>query len=207
VAVVALCAGWSAITFLAPGSALEQVAEASLAGLAAAFALVTLSLQRRRRRKVVDSTFLFWRTAMAALIAAAVLGLVRVIFEPGELVARIEFLLGILMIGGVFTALINGMLYKIVPFISWLHLQRVLPAPPSMNQLIPERMMRGQFRLYLSALGLLVAAAIFPALALPAGLLFAISCAWLELNLGRAVRLYVRLRKGALVSPRVTAQV
>lgn len=84
---------------------------------------------------------LFWRTGMATLIAAAVLAAVRLTLDTGELAARMEFLLGILMIGGVFTALINGMLYKIVPFIVWLHLQRVLAVPPNMHQMIPERMM------------------------------------------------------------------
>lgn len=196
VAMVALCAGWSAIAFLAPGSALEQAVGLSLAGLAAAFAAATLSLQHRRRRKAVDSTYLFWRTAMAALIGAALLGGIRVMLDPGEIAARIEFFLGILMIGGVFTALINGVLYKVLPFISWLHLQRVFPAPPGMNQMIPERMMRGQFRLYLGALAMLVAAALVPALALPAGLLFAASCIWLELNLALALRRYGRFRKG-----------
>lgn len=206
VAVVALCAGWSAIAFLAPGTALEQAAGLSLAGLVAAFAAATLSLQRRRRRKAVDSTFLFWRTAMGALIAAAALGAVRVILDSGEAAAKIEFLVGILLMGGVFTALINGVLYKILPFISWLHLQRVLAVAPGMNQMIPDRMMRGQFRLYLGALGMMVAAAIVPALALPAGLLFAASCVWLELNLAHAVRRYLRLTGSEGATARLAAQ-
>src|SRR5574338_110220 len=195
-ALIALCAGWTAVAFMAPESMLERLVGWSLAGLVGSFALTTLSLQRKRRRKVVDNALLFWRTSMAALIAAAVLGAVRLVLDMGEMATRIEFLLGILMIGGAFTALINGMLYKIVPFITWLHLQRVLAAPPNMHQMIPERMMRGQFHLYLCALGLLIAAVIIPPLTLPAGVLFAASCAWLEWNLVRVLRLYVRLRRG-----------
>jgi hypothetical protein len=204
-ALVALCAGWTAVAFIAPGSALESVVGWSLSGLVTAFAVVTLSLQRKRRRKVADSVFLFWRTGMASLIGASLLGAVRLTLDPGELAGRMDFLLGILMIGGVFTALINGMLYKIVPFIAWLHLQGVLAVPPNMHQMIPERMMRGQFRLYLSALGLLVAAVVVPPLTLPAGLAFAASCLWLELNLARAMRLYVRFKQGRIDSMQVAA--
>lgn len=190
-ALVALCAGWTAVAFLAPDSTLERIAGWALAGLVAAFAIATLSLQRKRRRKAVDSAFHFWRIGMAALLLAAMLGAVRVTFDMGEAAARVDFLLGILMICGVFTALINGMLYKIVPFVTWLHLQNVRRMSPNTHQMIPERLMRGQFRVYLGALGLLLAAVVIPALALPAGLMFAASCAWLELNLIRTVRLYV----------------
>ena len=44
------------------------------------------------------------------------------------------------------------------------------------------------------ALVLLLAAVLWPALALPAGLAFSASCLWLEWNLIGAARLYVRFR-------------
>jgi len=195
-AIVMLCAAWTVTVLLIPETGVELVVGWSLAGSVAAFAMVTLSLQRKRRRKVVDSAFHFWRVGMVALIGAAVLGAIRLAMDAGEMATRIEFLIGILMICGVFTALINGMLYKIVPFIVWLHLQRVLDTPPTMHLVIPERMMRWQFRLHLASLALLVAAVIVPPLAMPAGMLFATSCALLEVNLARALRLYQRIKQG-----------
>jgi hypothetical protein len=84
-----------------------------------------------------------------------------------------------------------------MPFLNWLHLQRqggISMPPPNMKQMIPERAMRGQMRLHFAALVLLLAAVLWPALALPAGLVFSASCLWLEWNLVGAARLYARFR-------------
>ena len=54
--------------------------------------------------------------------------------------------------------------------------------------------MRGQMRLHFTALGLLLATVLLPALALPAGLAFTASCLWLEWNLVGAARVYARFR-------------
>lgn len=173
----------------------RSIAGLGLAAAAATFAMATLRLQQKRRRRVADTTLLYWRTAMVALFAAAVAGAARLALPPGETAAKLELLAGILAIVGVLVPAITGMLYKIVPFIGWLHLQRVVKAPPHMNDLIPERLMRGQFRLYLTALALLVGMTVLPPLARPAGLLLAASGLWLQLNLMRAVRIYRRIRR------------
>jgi hypothetical protein len=92
---------------------------------------------------------------------------------------------------------IMGMLYKIMPFLNWLHLQQqggTTMTSPNMKQMIPEGAMRGQMRLHFTALGLLLAAVLWPALALPAGLAFTASCLWLEWNLIGAARVYARFR-------------
>ena len=84
-----------------------------------------------------------------------------------------------------------------MPFLNWLHLQRqggTVTTQPNMKQMIPERAMRGQMRLHFTALVLLLAAVLWPALALPAGLAFSASCLWLEWNLVGAARLYARFR-------------
>ena len=94
--------------------------------------------------------------------------------------------------------MITGMLYKIMPFLNWLHLQQqgaTTIALPNMKQMIPEASMRGQMLLHFTALGLLLGAVLWPALLLPAGLAFTASCLWLEWNLAGAARLYVRLRR------------
>jgi hypothetical protein len=200
-----LCLGWSAAVL---GDAAQAVAGALWLGLAAgaaSFALVTLGLQRRRRRRIVDATFLFWRTAMIALIAAAALALVRLAPLDAAISTQMDFLLGILAIVGLFAAVINGMLYKIVPFICWLHLQRILPVPPNMHEIIPERSTRGQMRLFLAALAALVVAVLVPELTVVAGLLFAASCLWLQINLARAARLYFRLATGSTTALEVAA--
>jgi len=186
---------WSWATW----QAMPQPRFLALAGLGVAglFAAVTLYLQYRRRRPVADTMLLFFRTAMLALLATWLVAAAVMWVESWRDDPRMNVALGLFVIVGGFVSAINGMLYKIVPFLGWLHLQNLgglQVQPPSMQQMIPATGMRGQFRLHLAALGTLLAAVWLPALARPAGLLFALSCGWLAYNLGSALRVYRRFR-------------
>lgn len=166
-------------------------------GVGAIFAVNTLYLQRRRRRKVSDTTLLFFRTAMWCLLAILFSALLFAAVPDLWNDPRAAVWLGMLAIPGVFVSAIGGMLYKIVPFLNWLHLQRLCglnTLPPTMHQMIAERTMRRQFYAHLAALGFLLSAVWVPVLARPAGLLFAIDCAWLGVNLVNAVRVYRRFK-------------
>ncbi len=192
---------WS-LTWLPPRRPLQAQAALVCAGavLAAIFAIVTLRLQAQRRRKVVEPTLLFWRMAMAALIAGAFLGVVQQFSPEAEDYAGMPFLLGVLLMVGVFLPLISGMLYKIVPFLNWLHLQKITkpgPAAPNMKQMIPEARMTMQFRLHLAALLLLLGAVPVPLLVYPGALALIASCAWLEWNLVTATRVYARHQRAS----------
>lgn len=166
--------------------------------LVAGFAVVTLRLQGQRRRKIVEPTLLFWRAAMVALIAAAALAVAQQMDPDVDGYAGTPFLLGVLLTVGVFVPVISGMLYKIVPFLNWLHLQKQAkpgPAVPNMKQMIPESRMKMQFRLHLAALVLLLAAVAVPLLIYPAALALIASCVWLEWNLIVATRVFARVNR------------
>lgn len=129
------------------------------------FALQTLLLQQRRRRRLADVTLDFWRVAMGSLLLSAVSWMVRE-FYP---MPRLDLALGLLFFVGFALSAINGMLYKIVPFLIWLHLNNRLQQAgrwqgkvPNMKQVIPEHRARWQFRLHLAALGLLALALLVP---------------------------------------------
>lgn len=155
------------------------------AGLAA-FAIVTLRLLARRKRPKADAPTLFWRTAMASLIGALALGLLPV--DPAVDVAR-----GVLLVAGFALSTINGMLYKIVPFLSWYHLRHAAaPAAdvPPIHRIIPDSVARAQYLLHVAALLSLLAACAWPAtLARPAGALLCVSCAAWCANLVRGLRM------------------
>jgi hypothetical protein len=190
---------WSLQLLPDTGAAQAWQSAVVLAGmlLAGLFAVATLWLQSRRRRRVADVTFVFWRGAMLALLGLAASWLVFEALPQFGSHPRAPLWLGVLALPGVFLSVIMGMLYKIMPFLNWLHLQRqggIAMPPPNMKQMIPERAMRGQMWLHFAALVLLLAAVLWPALALPAGLAFSASCLWLEWNLVGAARLYVRFR-------------
>ena len=165
--------------------------------VAAGYAVATLWLQSRRRRRQADVTLTFWRGAMLSLLALAVSWLVFVAVPKLGEHPRAPVWMGVLALPGVFLSVIEGMLYKIMPFLNWLHLQQqggTVATQPNMKQMIPERAMRGQMRMHFAAVVLLLAAVIWPALTLPAGLAFSAACIWLQWNLVGAVRVYVRFR-------------
>ena len=190
---------WSLQLLAANGEAQGWQAGVGIAGmlLAGLYAITTLWLQTRRRRRLTDVTFAYWRVAMLALLGLAVSWLVFAALPQLGGHPRAPLWLGVLALPGVFFSVIIGMLYKIMPFLNWLHLQRLCDPkapPPNMKQMIPERAMRGQMRLHFTAFGLLLAAVLWPPLATLAGLAFAASCLWLEWNLVGAVRVYERFR-------------
>lgn len=165
--------------------------------LAAVYAATTLVLQSRRRRKVPDATLIFFRGAMVCLLAIAASSLWFVYDTDFAGGPRAPVWLGILAIPGVFVSAISGMLYKIVPFLNWLHLQRIGglgTPPPNMREMLSESAIFGQMRLHFAALALLLLAVPLPVLTRPAGVLFAASCAWLGVNLLGGVRSYRRFR-------------
>lgn len=166
------------------------------AALIACFALVTLRLQSQRRRKIVESTLLFWRMSMVALALAAALFAAQQLMPSVADLAATPYWLGALLFAGVFPAVICGMLYKIVPFLVWLHLQKYalagLPVP-NMKQIIPERNMKAQYRVHLLAFALLLAMPALPLLAYAGAAMLALSFILLEWNMIAATRMFVRL--------------
>lgn len=142
------------------------LAGAGLATGILVFAITTLRLQTQRRRKLPDITLDYWRFAMASLIAGVIVWLTAQLW-PGLAAARAyPPLLGILFLGGFAVSVVSGMLYKIVPFLAWFHLQAQLQARagtiPTMKEMIGARRMRWQFRLHLAACGFLAAATLSP---------------------------------------------
>lgn len=166
------------------------------ASLLILFAAQTLSLQYHRRRHTQDNTLDFWRLAMLALLASGLLWLVYTLY-PTE---GLALLLGVLFLLGFGVSAVNGMLYKIVPFLIWLHLNNHLQQSgqwqgkiPTMNQIIPPRDARNQFWLHLLGLGLLLLAVWRETSPWLAGVAWTASAGMLWWNLWRAVAIYQRL--------------
>lgn len=197
---------WSGLDLFARGGGLKLALALVEAGVVVAFAVATLVLQRQRRRKQADVSLRFWRTGMINLLAVVFLA-VADHFVPDPMIQdRLEVVMGVLLIVGVFMPLINGMLYKIVPFLNWLHLQRLISPVPNMKHMLGDKAMAGQFRVHMAALVCLALAVFLPSLTIPAGLLLAASGLWLEWNLASAVLLYRRLALGQ-GAPSITAPV
>lgn len=171
-------------------SALEFIALISLAG----FALQTLILQYKRRRKVPDVTLDFWRFGFLCLLSGLLLlGLQWAV----PVSVNIDVVLGVLIIVGFIQSLIIGMLYKIIPFLVWLHLTNAVDMSarwqlkiPNMKQIVPDRHARTQLMLHsLSVILLLVSVFLQPVLWV-AATTFLLSNLYLAFNLIRGVSVY-----------------
>jgi hypothetical protein len=121
-AILLLLVAKSALAGAGQGTALQyigMVPDMIIAGYLLCFAIATLLLQSKARRKIKDSHRNFWRLAMVNLAAAVMVWVVaEVTGNPVyDLLAAVIFLLGFVM------AVVIGMLLKIFSFLVWLHLQ------------------------------------------------------------------------------------
>jgi hypothetical protein len=173
---------------------LAALAQAVLALTGIAFALLTMRLQSLRRRARPDVTYRYWQLGLATAVFCLIMLFTAALRPEIADAPRWTIAFGVLLMAGGFIPFIIGMIYKIVPFLAWLHLQNLgqakVPAP-AMNKLLPDAEMHAQWRSYLAAFIMLALASLFPeSLASIAGLAFALSNGWLMLTLLRAIRRY-----------------
>jgi len=198
---------WSASVLGAPylggfGPVVSVVLEFVVVAALVAYGVVTLLLQAQRRRRLSDTTRTYWRLGMLSLVACGVLWVAARLWPGLAADPRYAMFLGVLYLLGFTLSVISGMLYKIVPFLVWLHLQRLRTrhrdsgqqfSVPNMKEIIPEARIRQQFGLYLAGLGLLLTAVLWPAPAVyPAGGLLGLAWLKLWLNLIQGVWVYRR---------------
>lgn len=181
----ALGATWAGVAF---GLDFLRKAPLLLAVPPVVFAVTTLSLLGRRRRKRREPSVFGWRLACALTLASVALWLWAELAPPSTFPAG--FLAGALAFAAL-CAVITGMLLKIVPFLVWFHLQALwmsrLEADPSsavaafvvpnLQDVVSERAGWCVLAAFLAAAATLLAAFVGPAwlarvAALPLGLYF-----------------------------------
>jgi hypothetical protein len=188
-ALAGLLYGWGAATWFhwpAPWIG------AGIALVLALFCAYTLYLLSKTRQKAPDITTRYWLLSLASLAACAVLYL-----APGIDADRRALLLGIVFIAGFAMSAVNGMLYKIVPFLLWYHLSAAgTPrcAVPKVNAWIGAGAARWQWVSHAGAVAALSIAVQASAVARLAGVLFAADAAWIGVLLAKAALRYRRIR-------------
>ena len=178
-----LCA-WSAAWVA--GHAGAQLAAMLLGALLTGFALLSARLLASRKRPQPDVTTLYWRLSLASLAASCALYLL-----PDS--QQAQLVVGIVFVGGFAMGAVNGMLYKIVPFLLWYHLQHdpraTKGAVPSIRVILPDALARRQFWWHAAALPALAGAVYLPWLARPGAALLGVASLLLALDLARAALL------------------
>jgi hypothetical protein len=197
-----LLALWSGSLIVNGGSpnATGFTANILLVGGGGLFAVITLYLQAKRRRKLPDVTLSFWRFGMLSVLAASGLWLAGEFYPEIGGSDRFGPLLGIVLIAGFAMSVVNGMLYKIVPFLVWFHLQSLklgMGNVPNMREILPEHCTRLQMWMHFVAVFLLIISALgVPVIFYLAAFSFGISKLWLWFNILSAYRLLRRLSRG-----------
>ena len=172
---------------------------------AAVFTLVTLRILAQSKRAKRDASHQLWTVAMWSALLACALWLAAGFFDSLGQWQGWPPLFGVLVLMGCFMSLMVGMLYKIVPFLVWLHLQnlgRGHVKAPNMKKVLSQTQIDRQTLAHLLALALLLLSVWWPHwFVYPAGLALIFASAWLLLNLLSANALYRRqlvLIRGAI---------
>ncbi|QRQ84738.1 hypothetical protein [Cupriavidus oxalaticus] len=198
---------FSGATLLWPGQpALGQAALLAWLAFVAVVAACGLAGTLRARRRQ-DPLWLLWPVASASMLGAAVLGAAAIVSPASDM--PLAWWAGTMALVGTGVLPVTAMLGKIVPFLVWLHLRRLLPPRarvPAMQAIIVPARQRRQAWLLLAAYLLLLALPLAPVpLARTAGLLLAAANAWLGWQLLSALRCMRQMRRSGGLPPRHAA--
>ena len=161
-----------------------------LATLSASFALITINILKNRKRKRVDTTVNLWYFSMLNLFIASLMWIVSIIFD-----IEFGFSFGVVFGLGFIYALINGMLYKIVPFLTWFHLSSAFIFEAEMSQVIKSKMMKIQFYIFSGSYMFFILALFYQPFVLVGTALFFVSSSMLLYNIINGYRYYNLLIK------------
>jgi len=156
-----------------------------------AFATTVWLKFNKRKRPISDVTVWYWRAASIFLTLGSFLWIFDEFFKHEYIV-----MVGILIGGGFILSIMIGMLYKIVPFLVWFHLNaRGYMSIPTITQMINKKLARVQFSFFILSLIGFVFAFYMPSLLIPSALSFIVSMAILEYNMFAPVLIYIKTLK------------
>ena len=156
-----------------------------------AFATTVWMKLSRRRRPVSDITVWYWRSASVFLTLGSFLWIFDESFKH-EYIVMVAVLLG----GGFILSIMIGMLYKIIPFLVWFHLNAMgYMSIPTMNEMIDKRLAKIQFTLFILSLVGFVFSFYFSTLLKPSALFFIISMVVLQYNVLSPMLIYKKTKK------------
>ncbi len=155
---------WSLADFFLP-AIVASLGVAAIVLMAVGFSVLTLNIQRQSKRPNFDATQRYWRGGMVCTLATSAIWFAAQHLSVASEWQGWPLLCGVLLIFGGFMSVIVGMLYKIFPFLIWLHLQnhgmgRVMA--PNMKKIIVETAMLRQIRAHFISCLLLLLAVVWP---------------------------------------------
>lgn len=112
-----------------------------------------------RKRILLDTTILYWKTSMIFFSLGSIL---YFIIQYWFTDTKLEVVAAVFM-GIGFLSIITGMIYKIIPFLTWFHLTALkIKKVPTMRELLPDRFTRLQYYLHQLAVLFLILTIFIP---------------------------------------------
>ena len=180
---------WAALNIVAPSSA--WIGKLIVMLFFLAFASSVWKKMKRRRRPVSDVTSWYWYLGASSLSVGVFLWMANEL-SMNDYTTLIAVLIG----GGFLLSVITGMLYKIVPFLVWFHLNASgYMTIPTMRELINEKLAKFQFALFVTTLLLFAAAFWVPTFTKIGAITFLLSMILLEINLLLPLKSYREIKK------------
>lgn len=156
-----------------------------------AFATTVWIKLGKRRRPITDVTVWYWRSASLFLTLGSFVWIFDEYFK-NEYVVMVAILLG----GGFILSIMMGMLYKIVPFLVWFHLNALgYMTIPTMNEMINKNLSKVQFILFILSLVGFLFAFYMPWMLKISASSFILSMAILQYNVVAPVLIYRKIKK------------
>ena len=172
-------------------SAAWQMATPLIALLLIGYAVVTLKRLTERKRPLTDATVWFWRLGLGLLILSMLgAAITRFATLPTvEILSYIGF-------AGFALSIVFAMFYKIVPFLTWFHLnsQGYFTAPMMHEVIHPKTAMKHLY-IHIATLTAFIASIAIPGLIYVAGGLTLLSFGWILWQIVHAWKLYRHTQK------------
>ncbi len=148
-----------------------------------------LNSLNNRRRPVFDVTLWYWKLSLYMFIIA----MLNWLFVPQDNMFTIAIMFGF----GFLYSLLQGMIYKIIPFLSWFHLSsKGHMIIPTLREMIGEDLIKIHFFIYVSSLFFFIVATTLSDIFIYLGaLLFIVSNILFLMNCIIAARKYSKIAK------------
>lgn len=152
------------------------------------FCLYGLKSLNNRKRPVFDATLWYWKFSLSSLILAMIIWLFN-LFES-------NYILVIIFAFGFLYSLLQGMVYKIIPFLSWFHLSsKGYFKLPTIREFIDEKYIKIHFFVHLISIVFFILSYFENSLIYVASILFLISNILFFINCLSAVKKYSAIAK------------
>jgi len=153
-----------------------------------AFSVTVIKKLNQRRRPISDVTVCYWRFAGGNLFVGMIVSSVNAFIS-----LNLDIYIAVFIGGGFILSILTGMLYKIVPFLVWFHLNAKGHFEiPTMREMINAKLAKVQFGFHLLSLILLIEASYYSSTLRFAGFAFVLSGGLLMFNLLKAVKIYLK---------------